>query len=177
MPATSLIQLVAACVGIIGSLFFAIGVVRQSVEAMGRLSETNFGSNPHMPTALATQKADYLFGGGLIVVAFVLQLASFFVPANAEALSTTQARWAPWGALVLTILLFFVLRVQATRVASHFQVQVEARHKNRRSQTKPFAAADGPPGARLNAPLLYSRKTLYAPWRKRCKVSSRASQA
>ena len=135
MSATSLIQLVAACFGIIGSLFFAIGVMRQSVDAMGRLSGSYWDSNPHMPKALATQKADYLFGGGLIVVAFVLQLVSFFVPADAEALSTSQARWAPWVALVLTTLAFFVLRVLAIRVASYFQVQVEAWLKRRQSQT------------------------------------------
>lgn len=135
MSASSLIQLMAACIGIIGSLFFAIGVMRQSAEAMGRLSGSYWDSNPHMPKALATQKADYLFGGSLIVVAFVLQLASFFAPANGQVLSTSQARWAPWIALILTTLAFFVLRVLAIRVASHFQVQVEAWIKQRKSQT------------------------------------------
>ena len=78
MSAAALVQLASACIGIVGSLFFAIGVMRQTVEAMARLSGTYWNSNPHMPLALAAQKADYLFGGGLIVVAFVLQLASFF---------------------------------------------------------------------------------------------------
>jgi len=94
MSAVSLIQLASACIGIVGALFFAIGIIRQTVEAMARLSRTNWGRNPHMPPALAAQKADYLFGGGLIVVAFVLQLGSFFA-SSAPVLIEGQAHIAP----------------------------------------------------------------------------------
>ena len=135
MTASALVQLVSACVGIMGTLFFAIGIMRQSVEAMGRLSGSYWDWNPNMPPALAAQKADYLFGGGLIVLAFVLQLTSYFVPGDLQMLSLDQGRWVPWVAAVVTVFCFMALRFAASRMAAHFQAQVEAWLKNRQSQT------------------------------------------
>lgn len=126
MPLSSLIQLIAACVGIVGSLFFAIGVMRQTVEAMAKLSGTYFDWNPHMPPALAAQKADYVFGGGLILVAFVLQLASFFVPVSAEVLSVEQSLFAPWVAAASTLVVFVLLRIAAKCLARYFESQINA---------------------------------------------------
>ena len=125
MSGASILQLVAACVGIIGSLFFAIGVMRQTIEAMGRLSGTYWDWNPHLPPALAAQKADYLFGGGLIVVAFVLQLVSFFA-SSADVLTASQAQAAPWVAAILTIVAFFCLRIAARHLAKHYEAQIAA---------------------------------------------------
>jgi len=123
MSAAALIQLGSACIGIIGSLFFAIGVMRQTVEAMARLSGTYWDWNPHMPIALAAQKADYLFGGGLILVAFVLQLASFFAPTK-PVLTVAQAALAPWIAGAATVIGFFILRAASKRLAKHYEVQI-----------------------------------------------------
>lgn len=125
MSGASLIQLVSACVGIIGSLFFAIGVMRQTIEAMARLSGTYWDWNPHLPLALAAQKADYLFGGGLILVAFVLQLVSFFVSAQGV-LTVNQAVVAPWVAGGITVVAFLLLRIAAGRLAKRYDVQITA---------------------------------------------------
>ena len=124
----SLVQLAAACIGIVGSLFFAIGVMRQSIESMARLSSSYWDSNPHMPEALAAQKADYLFGGGLIVIAFVVQLVSFFVSSTPFALTDPQARLARWAlpvVIVFVAILFFSLRVAAASLAKHYKRQIE----------------------------------------------------
>ena len=125
MSSASFIQLIAACVGIVGSLFFAIGVMRQTIEAMASLSGTYWDWNPHMPQALAAQKADYLFGGGLILVAFALQLGSFF-GSSASFISEEQARLAPWLAGAVTIVSFFLLRMIAGRLARHYEAQISA---------------------------------------------------
>ena len=113
--------MISACVGIVGSVFFAIGVMRQSVEAMGLLSGTYWDWNPHMPPALAQQKADYLFGGGLILVAFSLQLISFAATSN-MLMSPQQATVAPWFAAVGTAVFFFALRWASRKVAAQFEV-------------------------------------------------------
>ena len=134
----SLIQLAAACVGIVGSLFFAIGIMRQTVEAMARLAGTYWDSNPHLPPALAAQKADYLFGGGLILVAFALQLSSFFASGK-PLLSASQAQLAPWFAVIATVIAFFALRVAAVRLAKHYEAQITAWLKQR-SEVKNTAA-------------------------------------
>lgn len=130
MSSTALVQLLSACIGIVGSLFFAIDVMRQTVEAMARLSGSYWDSNPHLPSALAAQKADYLFGGGLILVAFVLQLASFFFSGE-PFLSQSQSQLAPWLAGVATVVVFFGLRRVAARVAQHYEAQINAWLKKR----------------------------------------------
>jgi hypothetical protein len=126
MTLGALVQLVASCMGIVGSLFFAIGVVRQTVEAMARLSHSYWDANPHMPAVLAAQKADYVFGGGMILVAFALQLGSFFAVSTASVLSEGQATAAPWVAAALTALFFFALRLVSIRLARHYEQQVRA---------------------------------------------------
>ena len=123
MSASSLVQLIAACIGIIGSLFFAIGVMRQSIESMAKLSGTYWDWNPNIPPALAAQKADYLFGGGLIVVAFSTQLASFFF-SNAPWLSPSASSSAPGIAAIATLLLFLSLRFASRKLAGHFERQI-----------------------------------------------------
>ncbi|MNB90335.1 hypothetical protein D3C75_373920 [compost metagenome] len=125
MSAAVLVQLISACIGIIGSLFFAIGIMRQNVEAMARLSGTYWDLNPHMPPALAAQKADYLFGGSLIFIAFLLQLGSFFAPTSAL-LSESSTKIAPWVAGTLTIAMFLLLRFAAARTAKYYEKQTIA---------------------------------------------------
>lgn len=134
MSSTSFIQLIAACVGIVGSLFFAIGVMRQTVEAMARLSGMYWGSNPHMTQTLAAQKADYWFGGGLILVAFVLQLGSFF-GSNEPFMSSNHARFAPWLAGVVTVICFFLLRKIARQLARHYEAQIAVWLKAQATET------------------------------------------
>ena len=135
MSVAALIQLISACVGIIGALFFAIGIMRQSIEAMGRLSGAYWDWNPHMPPFLAAQKADYVFGGGLILIAFILQLTAFFAPSHGSVFRPDTVQWVPWIAAVATVLAFLALRVVASRVATRFQVQIEAWLRERTSRT------------------------------------------
>jgi protein-S-isoprenylcysteine O-methyltransferase Ste14 len=126
-------QLVSACIGIVGSTFFAIGVMRQSIDAMAALSGTYFDWNPHMPKALGAQKADYLFGGGLIWIAFFLQLVSFLVP-NATVLSSNQAKVAPWIAGMAAVVLFVLLKILSRMVSKRFEQQIWDRLKSKLKQ-------------------------------------------
>lgn len=127
MLIATLLQLFAACAGVVGSLFFAIGVMRQSVDEMSKLASTYFGWNPHMINAVAAQKADYLFGGCIIVCAFGLQLVSFLVPQSTMALSVGHAQFVPWIALLVTVLTFLGLRYVSKSVASRFAHQIRQR--------------------------------------------------
>jgi hypothetical protein len=135
MSTASLIQLASACIGILGSLFFAIGVMRQTIEAMGRLSGTYWDWNPHLPPVLAAQKADYLFGGGLIVISFVLQLASFFASSQ-PLLTEAQTRTAPWVAGAATLVGFAALRLAARHVASRYEAEITSWLKKKVEQPK-----------------------------------------
>lgn len=124
MQLSTFIQVLASAFGIIGSLFFAIGVIRQSADAMAQLSETYWDSNPHMAPALAAQKADYIFGGAIIVSAFAVQLISFLVPADVLVFGETSARLVPWVVLALTPVAFFMLRIAAKQLATRYERQI-----------------------------------------------------
>jgi hypothetical protein len=136
MSGASLVQLIAACIGVVGSLFFAVGVMRQSVEAMARLSSSYWDWNPHLPPALAAQKADYLFGGGLIVLAFAVQLASFFFPSDVSVLTESQTRAAPVVAMVCAFAAFVLLRRVSARTAKRYEVQIESWLKSRNASPR-----------------------------------------
>lgn len=125
MLISMLIQILAACAGVVGSLFFAIGVMRQSVHAMADLSGSYFDWNTHMVTALAAQKADYLFGGGIIVLSFATQLASYLFVADRIEVSARMATLVPWIILVGTIATFFLLRILSRGLAARFERQIK----------------------------------------------------
>ncbi len=136
MPMPILIQIIAACSGIIGSMFFAIGVMRQTVAAMADLSGSYFDWNPHMVPALAAQKADYMFGGGIIVVAFALQLLALFVSPEHFVPVMVPSAAAPWIAITGTGLLFLLLRRVSKGVGRHFEAQILARLKEKEEMLK-----------------------------------------
>jgi len=126
-----LIQVIAACCGVLGSIFFAIGIMRQSINAMADLASSYFDWNLHMVQALAAQKADYLFGGGIIVLAFLLQLISFLFPPNLTAVAPNESRTAVWIAVIATVILFFTLRFGSQKLAARFERDINARLKER----------------------------------------------
>lgn len=122
MPASTLIQIIAAALGVIGSLFFTIGIVRQSPATMAALAGTYFDFNPHAIPALAAQKADYIFGGAFIVLAFGAQLMAFLpTPTNTIAIG---ARWATLIAIPVTVVVFLVLYRVSGILANRYERQI-----------------------------------------------------
>ena len=138
-----LIQLVAACLGVIGSLFFAAGVMRQSVAAMADISGTYWDFNPHMIKNAAAQKADYLFGGGIIVLAFAGQVVSLLVPTTANILGAPCSRLVPLVAVGGTIALFIVLRFVSGRLSARYASQISAEIARREKERADRATASG----------------------------------
>ncbi len=137
------IQLVAACLGVIGSLFFAIGVMRQSVVAMADISGTYWNFNPHMITNAAAQKADYLFGGGIIVLAFAGQVVSLLVPTTTNIIGAPCARLVPLTAVGGTIALFIVLRLASRRLSARYASQIRAEIVRRDKEQADSTTASG----------------------------------
>jgi hypothetical protein len=133
-------QIIAAALGVIGSVFFAIGIVRQSPATMAQLAASYFDSNPYMVPALAAQKADYVFGGAFIVLAFAAQLVSFLFNPTRVAISTRYSAMVPWIAIAASAGVFLVLRRSSRRLASHFERQIRDALS---AQAK--AAQDDPP--------------------------------
>jgi hypothetical protein len=122
MALSTLIQIIAAALGVIGSLFFTIGIVRQNSAMMAALAGTYFDFNPHAVPALAAQKADYIFGGLFIVLAFGAQLMAFLVTPSATI--AISARWAALIAIPVTVVVFVVLYRVSRLLASRIGRQV-----------------------------------------------------
>jgi hypothetical protein len=122
MALSTLIQIIAAALGVIGSLFFTIGIVRQSTTTMAALAGTYFDFNPHAIPALAAQKAEYIFGGAFIVFAFVAQLMAFLIsPGSAIGVS---ARCATLIVIAATVVVFAALYRASRLLASRIERQV-----------------------------------------------------
>lgn len=149
MTLAVLIQLSSGCLGVIGSLFFAIGVIRQSVPAMADISGTYFDFNPHMIVGVAAQKADYIFGGGIMVLAFAAQVVSYLVPASTVVLTATGASLVPWLEVGVTVVAFIVLRFASKQVAHHYeeQLRAEIRRRTEERERSRRAQSEGRPGA------------------------------
>jgi hypothetical protein len=136
MLASATLQIISACCGVLGSIFFAIGVMRQSAESMANLAGTYFDWNPHMVPALAAQKADYLFGGGIILLAFLVQLLSVLLPQGQVAATAVRTSLAAWLAVASTVGGFFVLRFASKALAKHFEGQINHRLNERLEEQK-----------------------------------------
>lgn len=124
MLLSSLIQIIAAALGVLGSLFFTIGIVRQSTAAMAALAGTYFDFNPHAIPALAAQKADYIFGGIFIVLAFAAQMASFLAGSYEIPVGAGWKALIPLLAFGATAVLFVVLHRFSKRLARRFESEI-----------------------------------------------------
>lgn len=123
MALSSVIQVIAAALGVIGSLFFTIGIVRQSTAAMAKLSQTYFDANLAMIRALAAQRADYIFGGAFIVFAFAAQMGSFLPsPITTVAIS---ARGVVLIAILASVIVFVIVDRVSKHLAGLFERQIQ----------------------------------------------------
>jgi hypothetical protein len=122
MPWSTLIQIIAAALGVIGSLFFTIGILRQNTATMAALAGTYWNFNPYAVPALAAQKADYIFGGFFIVLAFVAQLIAFLVPPSA--MIAVSARCATLIAIAATAVMLTALYGVSRLLAKWFERQI-----------------------------------------------------
>ena len=86
-----------------------------------------------MVTAMASQKAEYLFGGGLIVLAFSTQLLSFLMPIEIEVFSSEQSRFIPWIAVLCTLFCFVLLKALSKTLTRFYENQIRS-ELNRRDE-------------------------------------------
>ncbi len=134
MEIGTFLQLISACIGIIGSIFFAQGIMRQSISSMADVSSSYWDSNPHMVITMAAQKADYLFGGGLIMLAFSTQLLSFLLPAELKVFAPEYSKHIPWYAAACAVLFFVFFRMLAKTLKGFYQRQIESELQRREEE-------------------------------------------
>lgn len=128
-----LFNLLSACIGLAAALFLCIGAARLSNQAIWLLSSTFWDYNPHLASALISQRADYVAGATLLIATFLAQVAANLAPPV-----ELGAVWHGIGAVVLTsaavVLLALAVRY---RVAASARSFVDAQAAGLRSNDKP----------------------------------------
>lgn len=124
MTYSSFFCLCSSCIGFLGAIFFSIGILRQSKAEMAERCVSFWDWSEGLAHAYAAQKAEYLFGGGLISVSFFLQFSSFLVPCKIF-FPTEWAGYIIWGAIPVTGILFLIFRRCCSKIGNHFEQQIK----------------------------------------------------
>jgi hypothetical protein len=125
----TIVQLLAACIGILGSVFFSIGVMAQNARSIAALCIVYAGANPNIAKSYAAQKSDYLIGSCLIGLAFILQFVSLIAP-KVGVLPITWTPYAPWIALLASGATYLVLKRLAANRAAQYGKQIQSEISN-----------------------------------------------
>lgn len=87
--------LVAASVGFVAAIFFGYGAALLRQRSIVLLATTYWGFNEEQATAIVAQSAQYLVGGLMLVVSFVLQVLAA-TTSNATSLQVPQIITNPY---------------------------------------------------------------------------------
>lgn len=124
MELSTLSQILSGYTGLIASLFFAFGIVTQNTRTMLDMSQAYWGPNPSTVANLSNQKADYLIGFTGLFITFFLQIASYLISYFTSAkISLSVLEVASYLAITF-IVLFFILRFVATRLAKRYEQEI-----------------------------------------------------
>ena len=97
------LTLIAATVGFIAAIFFCIGNAFNSIEKITLQSTQFWDFSEPIARALASQRAQYVTGGLLLLVSFVLQISAAL--ASSTNIASMPQTLLFWPYLLLTVLL------------------------------------------------------------------------
>ena len=96
------LTLAAATVGFAAAVFFCVGNVLNTAERITDQASPRWDFSEPVARALASQRAQYVVGAGLLVIAFLLQVASALASSTAPA---ALLGWLHlWPCFVLVVL-------------------------------------------------------------------------
>ena len=98
------INILAACIGFMASMFFAIGAMSMTPVKIFNIAASYWDANQPWGDSIADQRADYITGGLLLVMSFSLQLAANLVPPTSE-----PSLLQPYGCAIAGIAAAFAL--------------------------------------------------------------------
>lgn len=121
-----LFELLSNCWGFVGTIFLAQGVLRQSDYAISRQVGTDWDWNKELAKAISSQKAEYLVGVILILIAFILHIGSMCEVLPVFVLSATNKASRIGYALFLILIAYF----PSFYIAKYYGAKLELRvHK------------------------------------------------
>lgn len=136
MSLAQILDLLGLGIGLVSAVFFSRGATDTSAKTIIRMCASGYGGySQHLAEALAHQKADYLIGSLLLLLSFLLQLASSLIPqATLPEVSLTAAQTVLCLGLCMLLLLGLGVAVQK-RLSFHFSKQVEAQRTKLREES------------------------------------------
>lgn len=84
MQLSTFLNILGTSIGFMSAVFFSIGAMMMTPTIIHKISATYWDANQHWGDSIAGQRADYISGGLLLLLAFALQLLACLVPSNSE---------------------------------------------------------------------------------------------
>jgi len=78
------LNVVGLCLGFVSAIFFAIGALTMTPAKIQKVAATYWDANQHWGDSIADQRADYIVGALLLLMAFFSQLLATLVPSDLE---------------------------------------------------------------------------------------------
>lgn len=121
MPLQVALSLAAATVGFVSAVFFCFGSILTSPEEIALLATSFFDRSAPVVLSLVAQKAQYLVGGLLLCLSFVLQV--FAAKADPNKLSPLPQSIGHWRLVFLVALLSLSVSIPLCRYIDHSTTQ------------------------------------------------------
>lgn len=85
MPLQTFLAVLAASLGFLAGLFFAVGIARLGALDIKRMASSGWGGfSRSLADSLATQRGEYLAGSMLLILSFLLQVGSSLIPFSVQ---------------------------------------------------------------------------------------------
>jgi hypothetical protein len=129
-------NILAACIGFMASIFFAIGALTMTPAKIQKVAATYWDSNQHWGDSIADQRADYIVGALLLLLSFSSQLAATLIPQDIQ-LSLLQ----PLGCAIAETISVVVLLLVCSALLRN-AIAKSTKQTVRRMQTEKLAAQE-----------------------------------
>lgn len=136
MTLSTFLNILGACVGFISAIFFSVGAMTMTPEKIFRVAASYWDANQHWGDSIADQRADYIAGGLLLLLAFSAQLSANLVPSTAE-----PSLLQPFGCAIAEILAVLVLLLVCSALLRN-AIAKSTRQKMRQLQAEELAAQE-----------------------------------
>ena len=80
MSLATVLDLIAAVLGLFSGAFFCIGVLHVKKSTLVSIATLMWGADTIVATELAQQRSDFIFGSALLFLSFLVQVVSKFLP-------------------------------------------------------------------------------------------------
>ena len=136
MTFTTFLNIMGASVGFMAAIFFSIGAMTMTPEKIFKIAAAYWDANQHWGYSIADQRADYIVGALLLLLAFSAQLSANLIPSASE-----PSLLQPFGCAIAEIVAALALLLVCS-VLLRSAISKSTRQKVRQLETEDLAAQD-----------------------------------